>query len=61
MKGDVIEVKDEGLKILDDFEEHPDWYERMITDVQLTGKWLLSGKVLKCCEKKERKVERKKS
>ena len=39
MKGDIIEVDDEGLRILDDFEEHPDWYERMQTEVKaLTGK-----------------------
>ena len=39
MKGDIIEVDDEGLRILDDFEKHPDWYERMQTEVKvLTGK-----------------------
>ena len=36
MKGDVIEVDDEALKRLDEFEDHPTWYERHMTEVELT-------------------------
>ena len=44
VKGEVIGVNDEGLAILDHFEDHPDFYERMMTDVQLlTGKQLSQG------------------
>ena len=35
VKGDVFEVNDEALQRLDEFEDHPEWYERHLTDVEL--------------------------